>query len=449
MKEGSSIQQTSFRYLLSMLITDFIALSVAGFLAFLMKFGPNLSEFLIRVDEIYRFVALALLILIFKRLHTQRRLFYEEAKEIVEAIFLTFIIIFSFYAMVRAKPDYSRLLLGLTFVNSLVMVPIFRFFAKKLLNGYIQEDIVIIEGPESQKLFEFLKKEWYLAYRPVAIIPFKEAEKWSKKVPNVVISYIPFLNEFEHEMLLLSTNFRRVFFVPTISGIPFSNQIVHFSIRENIPLIETSSRLDSRFDRAIKRFVDLAISLSVVILLAPVFILIALLIKLDSKGPIIFKQKRVGKDGKLFTSYKFRTMYVDADKRLKEILEKDPEARREWEKYWKLKNDPRVTRVGRFLRKYSLDELPQFFNVIKGDMSVVGPRPYLPEEVKYMGEYARIILRVRPGITGLWQVSGRSNLGFEHRIKLDTWYVLNWSLWLDLVILIKTPIVVLRKEGAY
>ncbi len=433
-----------------MLLTDFLALSTAAFIAFLIKFGPETSEFLMRLDEMYRFVALALLILIFKRLHTQRRLFYEEAKEIVEAVFLTFIIIFSFYAMVRAKPDYSRLLLGLTFVNSMVMVPVFRFFAKKLLNGYIQEDIVVLEGPESQKLFDFLKKEWYLAYRPVGIIPFEEAGKWAEKVPNVVISYIPFLNEFEHEMLLLSTNFRRVFFVPTISGIPFSNQIVHFSIRENIPLIETSSRLYSRFDRAIKRSMDLFLSLLLVLILSPIFLIIAIAVKLSSPGPIIFKQKRVGYRGKTFYVYKFRTMYVDAEERLKELLERDPEAREEWSRHYKLKNDPRITPIGRFLRKYSLDELPQLFNVLKGEMSLVGPRPVKKEELEnYYGDYARFYMMVLPGITGLWQVSGRSNLTYEDRVKLDTWYVLNWSLWLDITILIKTPIVVLKKEGAY
>ena len=433
-----------------MLITDSISLLIAVFAAFLIKFGPAPMELHHRLDEMYMFGLLALLILIFKRLHTQRRLFYEEAKEIVEALLLTFIIIFSFYAMVRAKPDYSRLLLGLSFINSLILVPFLRFGVKKLLNGYIKEDILIIDGPESRKLFEFFKKEWYLAYNPVGIVNFDEVKKWARKVPNVVVSYIPFLEEFEHEMTDLSTNFRRVFIMPTVTGVPFSNQIVHFSIRENIPLIETSSRLESRIDRTIKRTFDLVVSSILVILLLPVFLIIALLVKFTSRGPIIFKQKRVGKGGKEIYIYKFRTMYEDAEERLNELLEKDPEARKEWEKYFKLKNDPRVTPVGKFLRKYSLDELPQLFNVIEGTMSLVGPRPVKREELeKYYREYARFYMMVHPGITGLWQVSGRSNVGYENRVKLDTWYVLNWSLWLDLVILLKTPLVVLKKEGAY
>ena len=433
-----------------MLLTDVISITIAVFLAFLLKFGMDSAELHHRLDEMYLFGLLALLILISKRLHTQRRLFYEEAKEIVEALFMTFIIIFSFYAMVRAKPDYSRLLLGLSFVNSLVLVPFVRFGVKKLLNGYIKEGILIIDGPESRRLFDFFKREWYLAYEPVKIVDFEEAMKWSHRVPNVVVSYVPFLEEFEHEMINLSTNFRRVFIMPTVTGVPYSNQIVHFSIRENIPLIETSSRLESRIDRGIKRTFDLVVSTFLTILLLPVFLIIAILIKATSKGPVIFKHKRVGKGGKEIFIYKFRTMYENADERLEELLKRDPKAREEWEKYFKLKNDPRVTPIGRFLRKYSLDELPQLFNVIKGDMSLVGPRPVKREELeKYYREYARFYMMVHPGITGLWQVSGRSNLGYESRVKLDTWYVLNWSLWLDLVILVKTPLVVLKKEGAY
>ena len=143
-------------------------------------------------------------------------------------------------------------------------------------------------------------------------------------------------------------------------------------------------------------------------------------------------------------------MYLNSDEILQEFLEKNPEAKKEWDKYKKLKSyDPRVTKIGKFLRATSLDELPQIFNVLKGDMSLVGLRPYLPREISDMGEYKDIILLTRPGITGLWQISGRNELTFQDRLKLDTWYVLNWSLWLDIVILFKTIKVVLNREGAY
>lgn len=141
-------------------------------------------------------------------------------------------------------------------------------------------------------------------------------------------------------------------------------------------------------------------------------------------------------------------MYADADERLQHILAADPEAKNEWDTYWKLKNDPRVTPIGSFLRLTSLDELPQIFNIIRGEMSLVGPRPYLPREWEALKDYSEIIHSVQPGITGLWQVSGRSDSTYEQRLILDIWYVRNWSLWLDIVILMKTIKVVLNREGA-
>ncbi len=199
-----------------------------------------------------------------------------------------------------------------------------------------------------------------------------------------------------------------------------------------------------------KRIFDIVVAILLIPFLLPIIGFIALLIKLDSRGPIFFAHTRVGKDGKPIKVYKFRTMCVDAEEKLKELLRKDPEARKEWETYFKLKNDPRVTRVGRFLRKTSLDELPQIFNVIKGDMSFVGPRPVVKEEIeKYYKDLAVFYYKVKPGITGLWQVSGRNDTDYNLRVRLDIQYVLNWSFWLDLLIMLKTIKVVLKREGAY
>ena len=147
--------------------------------------------------------------------------------------------------------------------------------------------------------------------------------------------------------------------------------------------------------------------------------------------------------------YKFRTMYEDAEERLDEILATDPAAKEEWEKFWKLKNDPRITKVGGWLRSSSLDELPQVFNILKGQMSLIGPRPYLPREQEFLAEEAHTILRLPPGITGLWQVSGRSNTDYNFRLAMDSWYVKNWDLWLDVMIVFKTFGVVLRRDGAH
>jgi len=173
-------------------------------------------------------------------------------------------------------------------------------------------------------------------------------------------------------------------------------------------------------------------------------------IKMDSKGPVFFVQDRSGKAEKRFRCIKFRSMFVDADRHFDKYLEENARAKAEWEKFKKLKTfDPRVTKVGRFLRKYSLDELPQLINVLKFDMSLVGPRPYITEELFNFSLNKSILLQARPGMTGLWQISGRSLLAFEKRLDIDEYYVRNWSFWLDLSILLKTIKVILFRKGAY
>jgi undecaprenyl-phosphate galactose phosphotransferase len=178
-------------------------------------------------------------------------------------------------------------------------------------------------------------------------------------------------------------------------------------------------------------------------------LIIVLLIKINSRGPAIFSQERVGKNDRSFRCYKFRTMFTDAEERFNTFLGNNPDAQNEWKNYWKLRIDPRITKIGSFLRRTSLDELPQILNVLKGDMSLVGPRPVTKREIdEYYKEHAKLCFGVPPGITGLWQVSGRSNTSYDYRIALDSWYVRNWNLWLDIVILLKTVKVVINREGA-
>jgi len=199
-----------------------------------------------------------------------------------------------------------------------------------------------------------------------------------------------------------------------------------------------------------KNTYELILAILLLLLLFPIISIIAVAIKLDSRGPIIFVQERLGKNAKVFKFFKFRSMYIDGEKRLERFLNENQEANREWERYQKIKGiDPRVTRVGKIIRKYSLDELPQLINFFKGDMNLVGPRPYMPREMNKIGERNLIITRVKPGITGLWQVQGRSLLPFHERILLDEYYIRNWSLWMDIVILVKTIKVFLTGEGAY
>jgi Undecaprenyl-phosphate galactose phosphotransferase WbaP len=206
--------------------------------------------------------------------------------------------------------------------------------------------------------------------------------------------------------------------------------------------------LDIR-QQALKRTMDVLLVLFGGLIISPLLTFLVILVLIDSKGNPFYGQVRIGKGGKKFVALKFRTMVKNAEVVLDDCLEKNPELRKEWEATFKLKNDPRITKVGQFLRKYSLDEFPQLLNVLRGEMSLVGPRPIVDDEVRHYGDTFAPYTRVRPGITGMWQVSGRSDTAYIERVRLDEYYIRNWSIWLDIHILIKTFFVVLRKKGAY
>lgn len=197
-----------------------------------------------------------------------------------------------------------------------------------------------------------------------------------------------------------------------------------------------------------KRLFDYTVGTGLLIIFFIPMSIVFILLWVTSKEPIL-KQERIGLNGKPFICYKFRTMCVDAEDILNDLLVTDREAKIQWDKYRKLKSDPRVTRLGRFLRKTSLDELPQIFNVLKGEMSIIGPRPYLPSEWDLFKEFGEVILSIHPGITGLWQVSGRNDKAFEERISLDVFYARHWSFKLNVIILLKTMKVVIKQEGVY
>ncbi|WP_342025381.1 sugar transferase [Arthrobacter citreus] len=212
-----------------------------------------------------------------------------------------------------------------------------------------------------------------------------------------------------------------------------------------LPLIHVSTPNLGSGQRLLKRVFDLAGALTLLTLLSPVLVIVAVIVRLDSPGPVFFKQRRVGARGQYFHMYKFRSMVLDAESRL-EALRAQNEGN---EVLFKLKADPRITRAGRFLRRYSLDELPQLFNVVNGSMSLVGPRPPLPSEVELYQSHVHRRLMVRPGLTGLWQVSGRSLLSWDDTVRLDLYYVENWSIAGDIAILLKTFRAVLARDGAF
>ncbi len=249
-------------------------------------------------------------------------------------------------------------------------------------------------------------------------------KKYSKHTKDIyVVPYMHFL-DFSHANIVDMFNIR-------LSAIHIENRLLNI---KNIVLKTVSEKL-------------------LVLLIFPflliLHIVLALLVKISSNGPIIFKQKRFGKDARVFSCYKYRTMYTDGEQILKKYLLDNPDEVEYYDKYHKYKKDPRITPIGKFLRITSLDEFPQFYNILRGDMNLIGPRPYMLSEREKIGESnEEIILKVKPGITGLWQVFGRNELSFSERIELDKWYIQNWSLWMDFVIFMKTIKVVISKVGA-
>lgn len=235
--------------------------------------------------------------------------------------------------------------------------------------------------------------------------------------------------------------------------IPFNQYVrsLYSSVRDINGIIgySTTHRLTKKSELFFKRFIDILVLLIISIPILIITIIIAIAIKITSPGPVFYGHKRIGKNKKVITVWKFRSMVINSQELLEKILAEDPVRRQEWEEERKFKDDPRVTKIGKFLRKTSLDELPQIWNVINGTMSFVGPRPVTESELEKYGDAIDFVLSVKPGISGLWQVSGRSNTGYEERIFLDTYYIQNWSIWIDIWIYVKTIWVVLKRKGAY
>ncbi|MCB9871361.1 MAG: undecaprenyl-phosphate galactose phosphotransferase WbaP [Planctomycetes bacterium] len=264
---------------------------------------------------------------------------------------------------------------------------------------------------------------------PIAIVCAEEPWEWVLSQPGA--------SRLRH-VLVLVPSMMRVFGESWIEPLQVGSTAA-FHVRNRLQF--------ARYALA-KRAVDIALCLLMLPFVFPVMLAIMVAIRLESPGPVLFAHRRLGRDGRWFSVWKFRTMVIDADRKLAEYLAEHPELQREWQETHKLKSDPRITRVGRFLRRSSLDELPQIWSVLTGRMSLVGPRPIVADEVVKYGDAYALYTSVPPGITGLWQVSGRNNTTYPQRVALDAAYVRNWSIWLDLYVLYRTVKTVLRREGA-
>lgn len=367
---------------------------------------------------------------------------------------------------------YSRLALGVAWVLSVALVVPLRNIVRRVMSSKSWWGIPVVifgAGSTSAMLIDLLLKNPQLGFR-AALILDEDPGKHTLGTPTTppVVGGLELASD-------LSRRFNLHYVVVAMPGMSTDNlsrilntyaqQFPHFLlIPDLIGLtsfwvsakdlggvlgLEIQQNLMRPTPRAIKGFLDLVLVVVGGVSLLPLLLLLALSVKLTSRGPVFYSQFRVGRNGKRFLARKFRSMVPNADYLLQQHLERHPDSMREWSKDHKLRNDPRVTKIGKLLRKTSLDELPQLWNVFTGEMSLVGPRPIVEREVQKYGDRIHLYFKVKPGITGLWQVSGRNNTSFEDRVKFDEYYVRNWSVWMDLYILGRTIKTVLGAKGAY
>lgn len=363
----------------------------------------------------------------------------------------------------------SRLLLLVGFVGLLLLGPLVQYLtklcAKKL--GIWGKPVVVVGSEASDaEVAGLLREKWGLGYDPVAIYRYsasRDAQPGSRVLADAMSSIANLARDRGIETIIFATprtrreqvarlvywagrSFRRVIVIPNLCGI--TNSAVVARDLAGTFGVEIVQNLLDPWARRLKRCLDLCGVLGGGLLLAPVLLCLALCVRLDSRGPVFFGQRRLGADGRHFRCWKFRTMHENAEQLLDRHLQENPYLKAEWESHHKLRDDPRVTRVGRVLRKTSLDELPQLWNVLVGEMSLVGPRPIVDAEVSKYGDFYGLYERIKPGMSGFWQVSGRSDTSYPERVAMDAYYVRNWSMWLDLIILVRTVATVVFGRGA-
>lgn len=469
---------------LSLLLVDISALAICIMLSYQIRntlpkyfsIFPSISPPQLE-DKVWWIFAIVILCIAYERLYVKHKSFWQETRQIISANTLAFILIFAIVSLAKLSDEISRTVLVICYLLMLFVLPLCRYIGKQALAriGIWNETLLILgTGPIAVGISEALTRDRYLGYTVCGFLENNPKEKTDKL--NLCSRDYPVLGEFKDAArIIYSTGVRKIIIaapelpgaglvsltnqlqrytrsiliVPDLFGIPALSSEADCFFDEKILALSTRNNLASRINIVIKYLFDTVVGGIIFILLLPIMLIIAIAIKFDSPGPVGFTHKRIGHKGKEFDCYKFRTMVINAEETLQEVLAKDPDLKAEWEQNFKLKDDPRVTRVGKILRKSSLDELPQILNVIKGDMSLVGPRPIVEEEIARFGDYARDCFAVRPGMTGLWAISGRSDMDYDERARMEAWYIHNWSLWLDISIMFRTIPVVIKGKGAY
>lgn len=456
------------------LLSDALALVLAfglgGVSAWLIRsymFKEKLRIFFsdVTIEQIVIFFGVGIFALLWldTKAHYRQRLPYWEV--VGHILFIAFAgLVVGGFIQFAGKNIYSRLWLGCSWGFFAAFLYAGRVITRDVLNrlGLWRIPAVMIGNSRAaQSALRALASEPAMGYEIVRVVPaehllaFEGPMAWRAFLEQAGASFLFLalegceMENFHRQIKALARERIPFAIVPPWQGLPLSTLSTHHFVMHDVMIMHDSNRLALPLPRLIKRSFDVLGSAFLLTLLAPVFAFLLLRVRADG-GKAVFSQKRVGYGGKLFNCYKFRTMHIGADEVLEAFLAENPDAAEEWEKYQKIKDDPRITNIGRWLRKLSIDELPQLWNVLIGDMSLVGPRPFVPGQESYYKDDIVLYTSVRPGITGPWQVAGRNRLTFPERVALEAWYTRNWTFWLDIVILLKTiPAVLGHKETAF
>lgn len=461
----------------SILFADLLALGVAGSLAVLTRyifhaqFTPG--DWLAYAPAVVVFLVVFAFSGLYPGIGCSPT---DEFRIIIRASTISFFILIAISFFLQSGLRFSRIVFGLAWILTILLVPV----SRRILRGYCCNrswwgipTVIIGEQQAGTRMLDLLRGHPRLGLRPVALLldasePLQNEVAACGAYCDVMLgslSEAKSVGEFytgAYALIAMPTagaetlrrvvtqhvvGYRNVLIIPDLFGL----RSLSVSAKDicGVLTLKLDQRLGLFWPRFCKRSFDVTLSLIVALLLSPILLCICIIVKLSSKGPILYGHSRIGKNNKTFRVWKFRSMRTDADTILRAHLDADPELCAEWQRDHKLKRDPRVTRIGGLLRKSSLDELPQLWNVICGDMSLVGPRPIVDAEVEKYGDSFGQYSLVPPGVTGLWQVSGRNNTTYELRTRIDDYYVRNWSLSLDTYILLRTVKTILLSEGAY
>ncbi len=461
-----------FGFVISRILAKYISIDVLHESYSAMTY-QNISERIL----IFSIEAIIALCIFYNRGHYKRIIpWWSQVRYI--ALTLMFIMLIDGFAHFAAKYQFSRLWIVLSWLTAFAFIIIGRYLAKIVgcyMNIWKVPTIIIGACDDIIETVFAIHSESYAGYDVKTLIINHGKKKFDKSALPREYAEVEILdsdidmNEFVKKnkgcFYILAPDNVRSFkvskliktivksdssyaLVPPTEGVQLYGGSPQYFFGHNVMFIISRDRIHSPFGLMFKRIADIAICCVLLTIAAPVIFIIALFIKMDG-GAAVFSHTRVGKNNLPFQCLKFRSMVINAEEHLKKMLAVDPALQKEWDSQQKLVNDPRITKIGNFLRKTSLDELPQLINVLKGEMSLVGSRPIVEEEKKHYGDKINDYLSVKPGVTGLWQVSGRSDTSYKQRVYLDSWYVNNWSLWSDFVILVKTAQVLMKGRGAY